>query len=152
MSIVTEFCRRRSLGGLVALGLLTALAATADAAATVVKATLWDKSDGTQGIELSQDKVKAGKITFLVTNKSMTQQEHEFLVVKTDLNPDQLPFTQAGARVDEDKLGQVNEIGDLEPGHSKKGTFALTPGKYLLFCNEEGHVKAGMITRFTVEP
>ena len=131
---------------------LSLSAASANAATSVVKAALWDKSDGTQGIDLNTKSVKAGKVTFVVANKSMSQQEHEFLIVKTDLSPAQLPLTQADARVDEDKLGKIDEIGDIEPGHTKKATFELTPGKYLLFCNEEGHMKAGMITTFTVEP
>jgi uncharacterized cupredoxin-like copper-binding protein len=86
-----------------------------------------------------------------VTNKSTSRQEHAFLVVKTDLSPGQLPFTEADARVD-DKLGKINELGEIQPGHTKKATFDLTPGKCLLFCNEEGLVKAGMITGFTVFP
>jgi len=131
---------------------LSLSAATANAASAVVKAALWDKADGTQGIDLSTKSVKTGKVTFVVTNKSMSQQEHEFLVVKTDLSPAELPFTEADARVDEEKLGNINELGDIQPGHTKKATFELAPGKYLLFCNEEGHVKAGMITAFTVEP
>jgi uncharacterized cupredoxin-like copper-binding protein len=61
-------------------------------------------------------------------------------------------LTQGGARVDEDKLGHIDEVGDIEPGKTKKGTFTLTAGKYLLFCNEEGHMNAGMVTSFVVEP
>ena len=62
-----------------------------------------------------------------------------------------IPLTEADARVD-DKLGKINELGEIQPGHTKKATFDLTPGKCLLFCNEEGLVKAGMITGFTVFP
>jgi uncharacterized cupredoxin-like copper-binding protein len=143
---------RAAIAGLLALGLLTTPVVSVDAASSVVKAVIWDKPDGSQGIDLSTNSVKAGKITFVATNKTVSQQEQEFLVVKTELKSDQLPFTEADARVDEEKLGNINEIGDIQPGKSKKATFDLTPGKYLLFCNEEGHVKAGMITSFTVEP
>ena len=101
---------------------------------------------------IAQDEIKAGKVTFVVTNTSKTEQEHEFLVVKTNLTADKLPMTQGGARVDEDKLGHIDEVGDIEPGKTKKGTFTLTAGKYLLFCNEEGHMNAGMVTSFVVEP
>ncbi len=88
---------------------LSLSAATANAASAVVKAALWDKADGTQGIDLSTKSVKIGKVTFVVTNKSMSQQEHEFLVVKTDLSPAELPFTEADARVDEEKLGMARK-------------------------------------------
>ena len=152
MSIRFRNPRWYALATTLALGLMAAWGAPADAASSTVKVALWDKSDGTQGVDLSANSVKAGKVTFVVTNKTATQQEHEFLVVKTDLSPAQLPFTEAGARVDETKVGKINEVGDIEAGETKKATFQLAPGKYLLFCNEEGHVKAGMITAFTVEP
>jgi uncharacterized cupredoxin-like copper-binding protein len=143
--------RRGLLVALLALGLvaLPALPAAADA---TVKVDMWDKPDGSQGMDLSTDKVKAGKVTFDVTNVSKNEEEHEFLVTKTDLAPDRLPMTQAGARVDESKLQGLEELGDLEPGKSGKLTLDLTPGKYLLFCNEEGHFAAGMYAYLTVEP
>jgi uncharacterized cupredoxin-like copper-binding protein len=125
------------------------LPAAADA---TVKVEMWDKSDGSQGMDLSTDKVKAGKVTLEVTNVSKNEVEHEFLVARTDLAPDRLPMTQAGARVDESKLTDLKELGDLEPGKSGKLTLDLTPGKYLLFCNEEGHFTAGMYAYLTVEP
>ena len=139
------------LAALLVLGLagVPALPATA---ATTVKVDLWDKPDGSQGMDLSTDQVKAGKVTFDVTNVSKNEEEHEFLVAKTDLAPDQLPMTQAGARVDESKLPDLKELGDLEPGKSGKLTLDLTPGKYLLFCNEEGHFAAGMHAYLTVGP
>ena len=152
MKIAPIMYRRHFLAGLTAIGLLQVFAAPANAANPTVKVELWDKSDGTQGITLSTDKIKAGTVTFVVTNASKTEQEHEFLVVKTNLTADKLPMTEGGARVDEDKLGHIDEVGDIEVGKTKKGTFTLKPGKYLLFCNEEGHMNAGMVTSFVVEP
>ena len=144
--------RRDMLGSLVAFGLLTALAVPAVAANTEVNVDMWDKSDGTQGMTLSTNAVKAGKVTFIVTNISRSDQEHEFLVARTDLTPDKLPLTQAGARVDESKLPGIEELGDLEPGKTGELTLILKPGKYLLFCIEEGHIKAGMFASLTVTP
>jgi uncharacterized cupredoxin-like copper-binding protein len=152
MKIAPITYRRHFLAGLTAIGLLQVFAAPVSAASSTIKVELWDKPDGTQGITLNPDKIKAGKVTFVVTNASKTEQEHEFLVVKTNLTADKLPMTQGGARVDEDKLGHIDEVGDIEPGKTKKGTFTLTAGKYLLFCNEEGHMNAGMVTSFVVEP
>jgi uncharacterized cupredoxin-like copper-binding protein len=142
---------RGILVALLALGLLGLPAPPAAADATV-KVDMWDKPDGSQGMDLSTAKVKAGKVTFDVTNVSKNEEEHEFLVARTDLAPDKLPMTEAGARVDESKLAGLEELGDLEPGKSGKLTLDLTPGKYLLFCNEEGHFAAGMYAYLTVEP
>jgi uncharacterized cupredoxin-like copper-binding protein len=133
------------------LGLLSMPAVPA-AADTTVKIDMWDKPDGSQGMDLSTDQVTPGKVTFEVTNVSKNDEEHEFLIAKTDQAPDQLPTTQGGARIDESKLPGLEELGDLEPGKSGKLTLDLTPGKYLLFCNEEGHFAAGMFAYLTVEP
>ena len=151
MTNATSTGRHGILAALLLLGLasLPALPAAAD---TTVKVAMWDKPDGSQGMDLSTAKVKAGKVTFEVTNVSRNDEEHEFLLARTDLAPDQLPMTQAGARVDESKLADLQELGDLEPGKSRTGTFDLAPGKYLLFCNEEGHFGAGMYAYLTVEP
>jgi uncharacterized cupredoxin-like copper-binding protein len=143
--------RRSALAALLALGLV-AMPALPAAANTIIKVDMWDKPDGSQGMDLSTDQVKAGKVTFDVTNVSKNEEEHEFLVAKTDLRPSQLPMTQAGARVDESKLAGLQELGDLEPAVSRKLTLDLTPGKYLLFCNEEGHFAAGMYAYLTVKP
>jgi uncharacterized cupredoxin-like copper-binding protein len=113
---------------------------------------MWDKADGTQGMTLSTDRVKAGKVTFKVTNVSKSEQEHEFLAAKTDLTPDKLSFVQEGARLDESKLLDLKELGDLEPGQTRSMTLNMTVGKYLLFCNEVGHFKAGMWASVTVTP
>ena len=43
---------------------LSLSAASANAAGSVVKAALWDKSDDTQGIDLNTKSAKAGKVTF----------------------------------------------------------------------------------------
>ncbi len=121
------------LAGVLVLGVLSMPAMPA-AADTTVKVDMWDKPDGSQGMEVSAAKVTAGKVTFEVSNVSKNDEEHEFLIAKTDLAPDQLPMTEAGARIDESKLSGLEELGDLEPGESGTLTVDLTPGKYLLFC------------------
>jgi uncharacterized cupredoxin-like copper-binding protein len=55
-------------------------------------------------------------------------------------------------RVEEDKLKGLKELGDVHPGKSRTTTLTLKAGKYILFCNEAGHFKAGMFTPFTVAP
>jgi uncharacterized cupredoxin-like copper-binding protein len=150
MTTRTSTCRCGMLAGLLVIATL-GLSALPAAADTTIKVDMWDKPDGSQGMDLSASTVKAGKVTFEVTNVSKNDEEHEFLIAKTDLAPDQIPTTQAGARIQESKLPDLQELGDLEPGESGTLTVDLTPGKYLLFCNEEGHFAAGMYAYLTVE-
>lgn len=135
---------------LIAASLLCAFSLPATAA-TVVDAELWNKPDGSQGVTLSTDHVKPGKVEFKVKNAS-TDEDHELLLVKTDLAPDALPMDKDGVRVEEDELKGLKELGDIHPGKSRTTTVTLKAGKYLLFCNEAGHFKAGMYASFTVAP
>ena len=138
------------LAGALWLGLaVTASAATATP--QVVNAQLWDKSDGSQGITLNTDHVKAGKVTFNVKNVSTDDEDHELLLAVAD-SPSALPMDASGARIDEDKLTGLKELGDVHPGKTRSTTLTLKPGKYMLFCNEVGHFKAGMYSTFTVAP
>lgn len=144
--------RASALSGLAALGFAAALAMTVPATAdSTLKIDLWNKNDGTQGMTLSASEVKAGKVKFEITNSS-TDMEHEFLFFKTDMAPEQLPMMGDGARIDEGKLQGFQEFGDINEGVTKTWEIELTPGKYILFCNEEGHFKAGMYATLTVTP
>jgi uncharacterized cupredoxin-like copper-binding protein len=137
---------------LLAASLLCAFAIPALAASpAVVNADLWNKPDGSQGVTLSTDHVKPGKVVINVKNTS-TDEDHELLLVKTDSEPNAMPMDADGVRVDEDKLKGMKELGDVHPGKSRSNTLNLKAGKYLLFCNEAGHFKAGMYTILTVAP
>jgi len=126
-----------------------AVAASA-ANAQVVNAELWNKNDGSQGVTLSTDHIKPGKVVFNVKNIS-TDEDHELLLALAD-SPDALQVDESGARIDEDKLKNLKELGDVHPGKSRSTTLTLKAGKYMLFCNEAGHFKAGMYAAFTVAP
>jgi uncharacterized cupredoxin-like copper-binding protein len=107
----------------------------------------------------AQDSVAAGRVTFKVTNQG-PDDEHEFVVVKTDLAPDALPTKKNGS-VDEEGAGIeiVDEIEPFAPGKTKRLTVDLAPGSYVLLCNvvlkedggTESHYQEGMRTAFTVE-
>ena len=130
--------------------LLCAFALPAFAAGpSIVNAELWNKPDGSQGLTLNTYQIKPGKVVFHVKNIS-TDEDHELLLVKTDLSPNDLPMDASGVRVDEDQLKGLKELGDVHPGKSRTTKLTLDAGKYLLFCNEAGHFKAGMFTTFTV--
>jgi uncharacterized cupredoxin-like copper-binding protein len=131
--------------------LLSAVAIPALAAGQqVVNAELWNKPDGSQGVTLSTDHVKPGVILFKVKNIS-TDEDHELLLVMAD-SPNALPMEAGDIRVDEDKLKGLKELGDVHPGKTRSTTVPLKAGKYVLFCNEAGHFKAGMFATFTVAP
>lgn len=134
-----------------AIYLVTIAAPTYASGLAVVNAELWDKQDGSQGITLTTNHVKTGRVQFRVKNVS-TNEDHELLLVKTDLAPEDFPMDASGVRVDEDKFKSLKELGDVHPGKSRNTTLSLKAGKYVLFCNEQGHFKAGMYTAFTVEP
>jgi uncharacterized cupredoxin-like copper-binding protein len=134
-----------------AIYLVVIAAPTYASGLAVVNAELWNKPDGSQGVTLTTNHVKAGRVRFQVKNVS-TNEDHELLLVKTDLAPTDFPMDASGVRVDEDKFKGLKELGDVHPGKSRNTTLSLKAGKYVLFCNEEGHFKAGMYTAFTIEP
>jgi len=115
-----------------------------------VNAELWNKNDGSQGVTLSTNHIKPGKVVFNVKNIS-TDEDHELLLAKA-ASPDALPMDESGARIDEDKLQGLKELGDVHPGKMRSTTLTLKAGNYMLFCNEAGHFKAGMYATFTVAP
>lgn len=132
--------------------MMGALIAPASAAnPTPVQVELWNKTDGSQGMTLSTDHAKAGKVEFQVKNSSTTM-VHEFLIWKTNLAFDKFPKDPNNpAKVDEDKLKGVKELSDdLDPGKSGALTMDLKPGRYVVFCNQPGHFDAGMHLVFTV--
>lgn len=114
----------------------------------------------------------AGEVTFEVTNNG--EDEHEFMVFRTDLDPGELPTSDDGS-VDEEGEGlelmeatNAPEHGDeehevVEPDGEKDFVYELEAGSYVLLCNlveeetEDGetktevHYRLGMRTAFTVE-
>jgi uncharacterized cupredoxin-like copper-binding protein len=103
----------------------------------------------TYGIKPSADTMKAGDAIFRVTNKA-SDLAHEFIVVKTDLAPADLPYDSTNNIVPEDKITSMGEVSELEPGKSGELKVTLAAGKYLLICNIATHFKAGMVVPFTV--
>ncbi len=137
-------------GALVAAGCSSP--ASSAAGGTTVKVTLTEWA-----VVLDKASVPAGNVTFEVTNAG-TQFKHEFVVVKTDLAPADLPADTTG-KVEEEGSGLnfVGELEELEIGASGTVSFPLTAGKYVLMCNivetgsgHESHYQQGMRVAFTV--
>ena len=97
---------------------------------------------------------KAGKVT--ISAKNLGGFEHEVVLVRA-ADPKELP-TKADGTIDEEKITEAQKVGEVEhiaPNSSKKNTFTLEAGKYVMFCNlveKDGtsHFAKGMSGTFTV--
>lgn len=78
-------------------------------------------------IEPQRDEVKAGEVTFVVTNTGNL--EHNFVVEGLD-----------------------DTIELILPQDTQSLAVTLSPGTYTLMCDLSGHREAGMETQFTVAP
>jgi uncharacterized cupredoxin-like copper-binding protein len=157
---------KQGLFVLAAAGLVT-VAARGAFAATTVSVELADKGVetqmatglmyGTKAIDVkkatdtlkpSKVTAKAGAITFNVTNTSKDL-IHEMLVVPVTAGKP-LPYLAKQMTVDETKVRSKGEVSELGPGKTGTVTVTLTPGTYVLLCNQPGHYEAGMWAVFTV--
>lgn len=93
-------------------------------------------------IRTSTPTVDAGLVAFDVYNTGPAT--HEFVVVRTDLPDDQLPIAADGLSVDEDALADVGEISEVNIWTSHTLDLRLSPGRYVFFCNLDGHYLGGM--------
>ncbi|TXH38870.1 MAG: hypothetical protein E6Q98_01330 [Rhodospirillaceae bacterium] len=106
---------------------------------------------GMMTIRTDQSAVKAGSVTFDITNWSRSVL-HEMLVVAVDNPASPLPYDYPQARVPEEQVKVLGEAADLQPNVTKSLEVTLAPGSYLLICNLPGHYAAGMVTAITVTP
>ena len=124
---------------------LASVALAAEPAA--VKVDLSDKG-GKDRIILSTAKVKAGGVEFEIKNSS-ADQLHEFLITPWKGAITALPYNDSKGQVVEDKLSQLAGVEDMKPGAEATLRLPLKAGKYVVFCNQPGHYKLGMVARFT---
>jgi len=101
-------------------------------------------------IVLDHDALKPGRVTFRAENQSKTL-VHEVLIAR-DSGKAEFPFNAKADRVIESRVHPLGEISELAPGKTGTLTLNLKPGKYVLFCNQPGHYKDGMIAKLTVAP
>ena len=107
-------------------------------------------------ITASSSIVPAGEVVVQVHDNGPST--HELVVIRTDLPADQLlraPDFRAAERtlgrddgllVDEDspQLHQIDELSELGVGDRARLVLNLSPGRYVFFCNLEGHYLGGM--------
>jgi uncharacterized cupredoxin-like copper-binding protein len=133
---------------------LWVLAGTALAlAGGTVNVSLEDASEGGNlaGMKMTAtpDSLRAGRITIHASNKSQAL-VHEVIVVRPPANGAPLPYDDKTGKVIEKRIKDLGEVSDLPPGKSGSLTVRLTPGTYLLICNQPNHYKAGMWTKLSV--
>jgi uncharacterized cupredoxin-like copper-binding protein len=87
-----------------------------------------------------------GDITFDIQNDGPST--HEFVVIRSDLEPGQLPVDNG--LIPEDQIDLVDEAEDIAPGTSTTLSVNLAAGSYVLVCNLPGHYEAGIYSGFTV--
>lgn len=135
-----------SLGAVALVGAGSAVAAThhATAKTQTITVTLGKPSEMTMSLKPSS--VKAGRVTFKVTNHGKLV--HEAIVIRTNLAPNKLETKGAVAVFS--KKSQVAATGHLKAGKSKTITATLKKGKYVVICNLPGHYLAGMRAGLTV--
>jgi len=104
-----------------------------------------DMSKATMFLKADPATVRAGEVTFEVTNDSKTV-VHEMILAAVADTSKKMPYIENENRVDEDKAGDLGEVSELEPGKSGSLKVTLKPGTYLLYCNVPGHYMAGMWT------
>jgi uncharacterized cupredoxin-like copper-binding protein len=104
----------------------------------------------------------AGEVTFVVTNDG-PDDVHEFVIIKTDVDPGDLPtdatgaVDEAGVQFQSGEMEVIDEIEDLAVGDTQEVTVTLEAGNYVLICNvysadeQEAHYAEGMRVAFTVE-
>jgi uncharacterized cupredoxin-like copper-binding protein len=155
LSLVLTACQTSASGSpaeSAAAGASVAPGASVAAGGTTVNVTVQEWS-----VLPDADTAPAGGVTFSVTNEG-PDDVHEFVIIKTDLGPADLPTDATGA-VDEAGEGMevIDEIEDIAVGDTAEVSVTLEAGSYVLLCNIydetelESHYDMGMYTAFTVE-
>jgi uncharacterized cupredoxin-like copper-binding protein len=90
----------------------------------------------------------AGDISFTIDNDGTTG--HEFLIVKTDIAPGEIPVDGDHFPEDADGIEVIDEIGEFAKGTTETLDVTLEAGSYQLVCNLPSHYANGMFTGFEV--
>ncbi len=141
----------------VTVGNLVLAGASGDPAPVTVALTLDDGE-----LQADRREVPAGPVAFLARN--VGSQEHELVVIRTNLPADRLPVGLQGVQYDRagqlvigqahghDHAGEARHPGHIPPGNRHRAEAQLAPGRYALLCNLPGHYAAGQRAALTVTP
>jgi len=134
---------------LIALALATAAVAASVAGAgsssssrATAATTVHVRMAFTGKLGLSPSVVKAGMVTFVITNTTnisktvngivQGSEVKRFVLLKTNLAPDKLPRTKEGHAFEKGRVGKAVMI---DPGKTETITVNLNPGKYVAISN-----------------
>jgi uncharacterized cupredoxin-like copper-binding protein len=102
------------------------------------------------GITVSRRSVPAGPVVLHVTNDGPST--HEINVDRSGYQADKIPLQRDGLTAAEDARGlhRIDSIEQVNLHRTEDLTLDLKPGRYVLWCNLEGHYLGGMHEAFDV--
>jgi hypothetical protein len=108
-------------------------------------------------LAVSPNVVKAGMVTFVITNTTNIPKKvngivqgselKRFVLLKTNLAPGKLPTTKDGHALEKGRVGKAVMI---LPGKTETITLDLKPGKYVVVSNNSNDYNYGEYSAFTV--
>ncbi len=105
-------------------------------------------------VKPQRTRARPGTVTFVVRNEG--EVTHGFVVIRTDIEKDELPRLPNEEGVDESDLDVVGRIDEIAPGETKQVVIDVEEGQYLMldntFANGESHYLNGMYNEFEVTP
>ncbi|HZQ29262.1 MAG TPA: hypothetical protein VFA94_16320 [Acidimicrobiales bacterium] len=102
-------------------------------------------------VDIGQPSTTSRDVVIRLTNHGPTT--HELNVVRTDHPANALPLRADGLTVDDASpaIHHVAEAEGLDIGDHRTLRLHLTPGRYVFYCNMEGHYPGRMFTSFEVQ-
>jgi uncharacterized cupredoxin-like copper-binding protein len=99
-------------------------------------------------ISVADSEVPSGPVSFRAENLGAI--EHELVVLRTNLDPDDLPVKDSEARTNARGIREVGATKRIHAGEEEILALRLRPGRYALICNVPGHYQSGMRTGLRV--
>jgi uncharacterized cupredoxin-like copper-binding protein len=103
-------------------------------------------------IQPERTRARPGTVTFEVRNEG--EFRHEFVIIRTDIEKDELPRKPDNAGVDESDLDVVGRIPGIEPGASDTLEVDVEEGQYVIICNlapeGQSHYLNGMFNEIEI--
>lgn len=105
-------------------------------------------------VKPQRTRARPGTVTFVVRNEG--EVTHGFVVIRTDIEKDELPRLPNDEGVDESDLDVVGRIDTIAPGETQQIVIEVQEGQYLIldntYANGESHYLNGMYNEFEVTP
>ncbi len=105
-------------------------------------------------VQANRGRARPGTVTFTVRNEG--ELTHQFVVIRTDVEKDELPRLPNDAGADESQLDVVGKIDAIDPGATDELVVDVQEGAYVVICNlspgGESHYLNGMYTELEITP